>query len=234
VAEWVATRLLDRIARGELVPGERLPGERQLAEQLNVSRVSVRAALQTLKTQGFLMAVQGGGTRVVSSAGAMDGALIEMVRVKRDNLCDLVEIRMALESWATRRAAERATPDQVETIRRSLVAMTAPKREGHAAAQEVDFHMAVAQASGSPVYLHLMATIRDILGHMLEAQHTEPFAEGSEALLVEHHQAIFDAIARRDPDGAAAAVAAHLGWVLDHYQKMRLPEERSDAARPLT
>nr|WP_282189092.1 FCD domain-containing protein [Azospirillum sp. SYSU D00513] len=157
-----------------------------------------------------------------------------MVRVKHANLCDLVEIRMALESWAARRAAERATPEQVDTIGRIIASMGASMGKGagqaavhppaHSADDEMDFHLAVAQAAGSPVYLHLLATIRDILGHLLEAHHTEPFTEGSEALLVDHHRAIYDAIAKRDPDAAAAAVTAHLGWVLDRYHRMRLPE----------
>lgn len=231
ISEWVAQQLLDRIARGELVPGERLPGERQLAEQLHVSRVSVRAALQKLKTQGFLTAVQGGGTRVVSSAGVMDSALTEMVRVKHANLCDLVEIRQALESWAARRAAERATPQQIEAIGRILAAMGEPPRDGKHAVDDMDFHLAVAQATGSPVYLHLLSTIRDILGHMVEYHHTEPFAVGSEALMLDHHRAIYEAIAHRDADAAGAAAAAHLGWVLDRYNEIRGRTDAEDTPR---
>ncbi len=223
ISEWVAQQLLDRISRGELVPGQRLPGERQLAEQLHVSRVSVRAALQTLKTQGFLTAVQGGGTRVVSSAGVMDGALTAMVRGKHDNLCDLVEIRMALEGWAARRAAQHATPEQIANIGRILAAMTQTSGDGNRAADDMDFHLSVAQASGSPVYLHLLATIREILGNMVELNHTEPYMENHEALMIEHHRAIYEAIANRDADSAAAAVTAHLGWVLARYHAMNTP-----------
>lgn len=230
ISEWVAERILERIARGELVPGERLPGERQLAEQLHVSRVSVRAALQKLKTQGFLTAVQGGGTRVVSSAGAMDGALTEMVRVKHGNLCDLVEIRQALESWAARRATERATQEQIDHIGRVLAAMGETGRDGKQAADDMDFHLAVAQAAGSPVYLHLLATIRDILGQMMEYHHTEPFALGKEALMIDHHRAIYEAIKRRDANAAATAAADHLGWVLDRYND--LSRKAEDLSHP--
>ncbi|MCR6631522.1 MAG: winged helix-turn-helix domain-containing protein [Magnetospirillum sp.] len=59
ISDRVADSLLARIASGEWTPGQRLPGERQLAEDMGVSRVSVRAALQSLKTQGFVDAVQG-------------------------------------------------------------------------------------------------------------------------------------------------------------------------------
>jgi DNA-binding FadR family transcriptional regulator len=237
VSDRVATQLLDRIARGELVPGQRLPGERTLAEQLKVSRVSVRAALQRLKTQGFLMAVQGGGTRVVSSAGAMDDALTEMVRFKLDNVLDLLDIRMALESWAARRAAERARPQDLATMRRTLDAMEPqPQSSRRVAESDIDFHMALAQAAGSPVYMHIFSTIRDILQHMVTFHHSNLFAAGQEALMLDQHRLIFAAIEARDPDRAAAAVTVHLGWVLERYQAigLTLPESSPDRFSPVS
>ncbi|MGQ9365942.1 FadR/GntR family transcriptional regulator [Azospirillum sp. A39] len=218
VSDWVAERVLERIGRGELEPGQRLPGERQLAEQLNVSRVSVRAALQSLKTQGFLTAVQGGGTRVVSSAGTMDAALTAMVRVKLENLYDLVEIRMALETWAARRAAERATTDQLAAIGGIVEAMGEPGRDR--TADDIDFHVAIGRAAGSPVYLHILATIREILGQMVEFHHSPLFAVDREDAMLGHHRAIYEALSRRAPDDAADAIRTHLLWVLDRYRQI--------------
>lgn len=217
ISDWVAERILDRIGKGELEPGQRLPGERQLAEQLNVSRVSVRAALQKLKTQGFLMAVQGGGTRVVSSAGGMDGALTEMVRVQLDNLYDLVEIRIQLETWAARRAAERGTPEQIAAIGNIVSSMARPG--GNRSADDMDFHLAIGRAAGSPVYLHVLSTIRDTLGQMVDFHHSPAFAVDEERMY-QHHVAIHDAVARRQPDEAAEAMREHLAWVLRRYQEM--------------
>lgn len=232
ISDWVAEQLLDRIGRGELVPGQRLPGERQLAEQLHVSRVSVRAALQKLKTQGFLTAVQGGGTRVVSSAGVMDGALTEMVRAKLDNLYDLLELRIAMESWAARRAAERATPEQIDAISRVVDAMAQPGRNH--GRDDMDFHLAIAQAAASPVYLHILATVRDILSHMVEFHHSPPFIEGQEALMLQHHRAIRDAIANRQGQAAAEAMKTHLRWVLVRYQQLSQGGNESPLAKAVS
>lgn len=231
VADRVATALLDRIARGALTPGQRLPGERQLAEQMAVSRVSVRSALQRLKTQGFLVSVQGGGTRVVSSAAAMDDALTAMVRTKLDNLHDLAEIRVALETWAARRAAERATADQIAEIRARLDAMALASRRPPGtgaqtgaedlpdkAMEDVQFHLAIGKAADSPVYMHVLSVIRDILMQMLAFHRYELFlTEADDERVLEHHRRIYDAIAAHDPDAAAAAMQRHLTWVLDHY-----------------
>ncbi|HET8729021.1 MAG TPA: FCD domain-containing protein [Alphaproteobacteria bacterium] len=228
VADRVTAEILDMIARGDLTPGERLPGERQLAERMGVSRVSVRAALQRLKAQGFLASVQGGGTRVVSSAAAMDGALTALVRSKLDNLHDLAEIRVTLESWAARRAAERATPGQVAEIAARLDAMAAagPRQavaggtQPDKALEDVAFHFAIGKAAGSPVYTHILSVIRDILTQMLEFHRYELFlAEDDDRTVLEHHRAIYQAIAARDAPGADAAMRRHLEWVLRHYDE---------------
>lgn len=222
VSDWVAEQLLERISRGDLVPGQRLPGERQMAEQLGVSRVSVRAALQRLKTQGFLTAVQGGGTRVVSSAGAMDGALCTMVRSTLDNLYDLAAIRMALETWAARRAAERATPQQLAELKSVLETLASTNDPHKQANDDMDFHIQIARAACSPVYLHIFSTIRDILDSMVDVDDAaKPFVDGQRDLILTQHRAIYEGIASRDPDAAAAAVANHLGWVIDRYHEVR-------------
>jgi GntR family transcriptional repressor for pyruvate dehydrogenase complex len=225
VSDRVAAKLMDMIARGELTPGQRLPGERQLAEQMQVSRVSVRAALQQLKTQGFLSAVQGGGTRVLSTAGDMDPALSEMIRVKFDNLYDLAEIRVILESWAARRAALHATPEQVAEIARTITAMAQPTRGRLRAADDVDFHVAIGKAAGSPVYMHILSVIRDTLTQMLEFHRNELFDRSEDKAVLAQHRAIHRAIDRHDPDAAATAMTAHLSWVLEHYQAARLRRE---------
>jgi len=83
VSERVAQEIMSLIAAGTLTPGERLPGERQLAEMMNVSRVSVRTALQDLKSQGFIVSVQGGGTRVAASLCPFRGAGRAWPRLRR-------------------------------------------------------------------------------------------------------------------------------------------------------
>ena len=64
ISDRLAVRLLMLIASRRLQPGSRLPPERHIAEALSVSRVSVRAALDRLKIEGYLQSVQGSGTRV--------------------------------------------------------------------------------------------------------------------------------------------------------------------------
>ena len=218
VSDAVAARLLRQLATGDLKPGDWLPGERQLATTLGVSRVSVRAALQQLKTQGFLTAVQGGGTRVSSDSGGASPALAELVRTDRGGMGDLVELRALLETWAAERAARESGPQDRADLAALVEAMEAAP-ESARAALDVEFHLAIAKASGSLVYRHLLQLIRGTLEEMLAFHRHELFGTPSDdAAVLAQHRAILRAIDAGDGPGARAAMQAHLDWVRGHYR----------------
>jgi GntR family transcriptional repressor for pyruvate dehydrogenase complex len=218
VTDRVVAEILRLIAAGDIVPGDNLPAERKLAEMLGVSRVSVRAALQTLKAQGFLTAVQGGGTRVVSSAAEPDPALAELVKLDRSNMRDLMDLRCEIEVWAARRAARHASEASLSELRAAFGDCEAGGADK--AAADVAFHMAVAKASDSPVYRHVLGVIRGTLAEMLTYHRTELFgAPEDDATVVAHHRAIVEAIESRDEDRAAEAMRRHLVWAREHYTR---------------
>ena len=231
VADRIANELLRLITSGELAPGERLPGERQLADMMGVSRVSIRAALQQLKAQGFVTAVQGGGTRITAAADQLDSALARLVRSNRNNLHDLAEIRSKLEVWAARRAAERATPEQRTEIDRAFVTMTAAGRPSRFKAEDdLNFHLAIAKASGSAVYLHLMSVLGDILEQMLAFHRYSLYATpADDQRFTQQHRAIWSAIKARDGDAAADAMQDHLTTVLSRYEEHDTPSQDAEA-----
>jgi len=218
ISDRAQAAILKMIASGEVGPGESLPAERKLASDLNVSRVSIRAALQSLKAQGFLRSVQGGGTRVVSGGASPDPALAELVRLDRSNLRDLMDLRCEIEVWAARRAAENATDESIADLRKVMRSM-GPDCPDKAAA-DVAFHVAIAKASDSAVYRHLLGVVRGTLTEMLTFHRTELFAtEEDDRTVMAHHEAIFSAISNRNPDEAAEAMRRHLVWARDHYSE---------------
>lgn len=234
VSDRVATELLKLIADGRLTPGERLPGERQLATMMGVSRVSIRAALQLLKERGLLSAVQGGGTRLLAAAQDFDPDLGQHLRIDADNLDDLISIRAVLETWAARRAAERATPEQIAELEEAQREMaehsSTPGRGGQ---EDIRFHEALAQASGSKVYQHLAIRLRDTLEAALGYQRSTLVRTPDEAQTVaRQHGAVVAAIRDRDSSGAAAAMQAHLNYLRERHQGAtgRLAASPSQAA----
>lgn len=222
LSDRVAARIMALIADGNISPGERLPGERQLAEKMGVSRVSVRAALQNLKAQGFLEAVQGGGTRVLAAAGDMTSPLGQLAEVQEQNLHDLAEIRALLEVWAAKRAARHATDDQITELGQALEKQKNSSSTKEKMSQEFNFHYLVGKSSGSAVYMHIMDVIRDIIGTSLEFHQYDLFQEPADAgVAVSHHKEVFEAISSRNATGAEEAMRSHLSWVLDSYENER-------------
>jgi len=216
LGDRVAAEVLRLIAAGEVPPGERLPSERRLAEMLEVSRVSVRAGLQKLKAQGLLSAVRGGGTRVAEPISTGDPALAALAQIDRGSLTDLLEIRTLLEGWAVRRAAASASDEDIALIREQFARMEDPSEDK--AQADVDFHMAIAKASQSTVYRHLLGVIRSTLMEMLHYHRFELFGQPEDdATVMEQHRTIMEAIATRDPELAEQRMKAHLDWVRGHY-----------------
>lgn len=220
VSDRVATELLKLIADGRLTPGERLPGERQLATMMGVSRVSIRAALQLLKEQGLLSAVQGGGTRLLATARDLDPDLSQLLRIDAESLDDLIAIRAILETWAARRAAERASPQQIAELEDAHREMAQQAASGQRKAQDdIRFHQAIARASGSKVYQHLVGRLRDTLEATLAYQRSELLrSPEEEQAVLRQHAAIVAAIRERDPAAAAAAAQAHLNFLRERHQ----------------
>jgi GntR family transcriptional regulator, transcriptional repressor for pyruvate dehydrogenase complex len=199
-----------------------LPGERQLAEKMGVSRVSVRAALQNLKAQGFLEAVQGGGTRVIAAASGLTSPLGQLARVQEQNLHDLAEIRALLEVWAAKRAALRASDEQIKELGLALERQKASSTTKEKVSREFNFHYLVGKSSSSAVYMHIMDVIRDIIATSLEFHHYDLFQEPVDSgVAIAQHRDVYEAIKERNAQGAEEAMRSHLSWVLDSYENER-------------
>ena len=105
VLQWIEKQLSD----GDLALGGRLPGERAMAEQLQVSRTSVREAVRILEAMGVVRAGVGSGkdagTVVIAEPGSALGSTLRLhVATRHLPVADIVETRVLLESWAAERA----------------------------------------------------------------------------------------------------------------------------------
>ena len=92
----------------------------------------------------------------------------------------------------------------------------------HKIENDVRFHLAIAKAARSGIYLHIVAVIRGVLREMVDYHRYElfPTREDDRAILAQH-RAIVDGIKALDPKAAESAMNAHLGWVLERYAKQR-------------
>ena len=117
LAQQTADSLYARIVNGGAWgPGDRLPNENDLAEQLGVSRGTLREAIRLLTAQGILTAQKGRGTFVAENASLPGRFDLENLPVERSRLADLFEARLLLEPELAALACRRASREELARI----------------------------------------------------------------------------------------------------------------------
>jgi DNA-binding FadR family transcriptional regulator len=217
VADRMVVVLRERIAEGQFPVGSRLPSERDLAEQLGVSRTSIRHALQALEGQGVLETRGRSGTYVrAPSPGQVSDALMQVFGWSANPLTirDLLEVRGMLEVDLAGFAAERRTRDDLRAITRTLADSAITLSDTSDAAlhawcvADVDFHAAVAGASHNPLVSIIFGALHDVyLEQRMRTVGAHPETRERSFYL---HQAIFDCIVAGNAPGARAAMRSHL------------------------
>ena len=225
ISESISSQLEDLILEGVLKPGEKLPAERELAEQMEVSRPSLREAIVVLEARGLLESKRGGGTSVCSIVNpTMVDPLIELMKKREDAKFDVLEMRRILEVAAAGYAAERRTDADLDSIKKRF-----DELNDAYAAQEADsireveadvaFHLASADASHNMALMHVMRSMIDLLRTdiSLNIHRLRQREEDHEPLRAQHSR-IFEAIVDGDADKARYVANCHLDFV---EQKLR-------------
>jgi GntR family transcriptional repressor for pyruvate dehydrogenase complex len=218
--EKISTKIVEQIksliAKGELKPGDTLPPERELMALLNVSRASLREALNTLATMGFLEITQRHRTIVKSlAAGRITEPIHYLIKEDMKTVFELIEVRKAIETWSAYHAAKRATADDIASLERSLHAMRI-KLEQHLSIVEEDanFHVAISEATHNKIQTHLMFSIYDILKESL-GKYLERIDMND---VHAQHCEVVAAIKKKDSDLASRTMREHLNYVLSNVK----------------
>ncbi|GLW10791.1 GntR family transcriptional regulator [Microtetraspora sp. NBRC 13810] len=210
--EDVLAEIERRIVADGLTPGDRLPGERRLAEQLQVSRSSVREALRVLETLGVVSSQAGRGPDAGAVLTSRPGdALTDLLRLHLGlsslSMREVVETRMMIEQWSAGRAAGHATAEHLALLRAALANMERSGSVEEFVRHDAGFHLAIAEMSGNRLQAATMRALRAAVeGYAVEAVTR---LGGTERLMAEH-RAIYDAIAAGDREAAVTATTRHL------------------------
>lgn len=236
LSDVILGHLEQMIVEGSMKPGQRLPPERELAVQFEVSRPSVREALQKLEAKGLIFRRQGGGNYVTDNLGASyTEPLFELLGKHPDAQQDLLEFRHALEGIAAFHAAQRATEADREIIARRfdnwLTCHHARDRHQEARA-DTEFHLSIAEAAHNLALLHTMRTLFALMQHnMLERMAALYTDDALRLKVLEQHIRLKDAVLARDSIRARNAAHAHLAYVGEMTELKSRVESRHDRAR---
>lgn len=202
---------LRRLASGELQPGSRIPTEVELCEQYSMSRSAVRDGMQTLAGKGMITSQQGRGTEVAPRENwqMLDPEFLTF-RLGDDRFHYLFELREFLEPLIARLAAERATDDDLRSLRRTLRRQQDATDDDDAQAfaeHDLAFHQGIAIASQNPLLVAVYEAITSLGRELRVASVDVPGAMGR---AVEWHTTVLDQIAGHDPDQAAVMMTEHM------------------------
>ncbi|WP_029354150.1 FCD domain-containing protein [Bosea sp. 117] len=233
LAETIAEHIERMILEGVLRPGEKLAGERDLAERLEVSRPSLRDAIQLLEMRGLLVTSRD-GTRVTQFLSPLTDPLAGLLQSNERVTADYFEYREAVEAKAAGLAAVRATEPERAAIRECLTEMERAHASGDLtkeAQSDIELHRLIYEASHNLVILHVMRAFSDMLRRDIFFSRTSLFAsdEFRDALLAQH-TAIGVAIVEGKSAEAEEATRAHLRYTMDAVEAFRRDEERIDLA----
>lgn len=229
ISEEIADQIEFYIKETILKPHEKLPSERELAKMFEVSRSSVREALNILETRGLIESIQGDGTFVKSvSEDILKG--IDSLLVKDPRLTwELMEIRKTLEVWAVEMAALNADEEAKKTLSEAYFELEKISNKSNVGEYEdAEFHLSVIRASKNTVLYHMMMSIFNLLKDTVKVGReyvTKVKGLTKRELLLEH-KAVLDAIAKNDLVLAKQSMSKHLSFInqdfknyLDNFKK---------------
>ncbi|NMR30648.1 FadR/GntR family transcriptional regulator [Crystallibacter degradans] len=220
------------IAEGRILIGQRLPAERTIADQLRVSRTSVREAIRVLEAMGMVRSGVGSGpeagTLLIADPSAPFTAAMRLhFATSHLPVDDIVQTRTLLESWAVEHA-DSSSPF-LKSAALLLDAMDEPGLETECFLQlDAEFHVALSQAAGNVLISTMMGALRDSIEHYtLDMIGNLPDWSAMAMRLRAEHRQIYDVVLSGDPVEASALVAAHIEG---YYREAGFPSYQKSAA----
>lgn len=257
VSEKVAQQLQRMINQTNLNIGDRLPSERQLCEQFQVSRSSLREAIQQLNAQGILESRIGDGTYIkqlphLSSQNSIintENSLVlhpiipvelfsDLIHQDSSYRFDVQEARLILESGTAYYAAERATEQDKAKIRYYYEQISHYQSLGdneQAAIQDANFHLAIAEASHNLVLIQMMKELFDLLQFNILLGRRKVYTEPTRFdQLHQQHFDVMTAIEQKNAIQARNHVCHHIEFVIQQVRSIDEAEARRKRAYRLT
>jgi DNA-binding FadR family transcriptional regulator len=207
LAERAAAQIMDMILiEQRFQTGDKLPNEMELAQELGISRVTLREAVRILCTRGLVEIHRGRGTYVVSSDPTLfSDAGHDLLDGTGASIRDLLEIRLMVEPMAAYYAARRATDaqiDEIDALRLKIEELAAQGRPF--LREEQAFHNAIATASRNS----LMKQLMPIINKSIFADIT--YFKESVTYSLQDHREIAHYIRARNAEGARTVMRMHI------------------------
>lgn len=215
--DQLAEKIASMITAGLIAENEQLPSERDLAETFNVSRETVRGALQLLHDYQYVEISHGARTRALNVSHLTD-TVTDALQIDTYDAVTVAEARKVIEIAILRAAANNISAKDLQRLEKLIVAQEKMLAEDDAVGFHIsdkEFHGIIYAAGGNPL---LAKMADDVYSYALESRHTAMQEENAIQRSVNEHKSVYRALASHDADAAERAVKEHL----DSIQKSTL------------
>lgn len=222
LAEQISEQLVEYIVQRDLKPGERIGTEMELVETTGVSRSTVREAIKILVSRNILEVRQGSGTYVSDLKGVAEDPLgLSLIHDKFKLTWDLLDFRMMIEPQIAYLAAVNITSEQLAELeylcdRADVLAAENKDR----LAEDVRFHICVAEASGNLVAPNLIPIIQKAVELFVHYTGREKAPE-----TVARHRDVLEGLKRHDPEWAKDMMSMHLTFNRQELRRVAMERE---------
>lgn len=219
LSDRLTLNMLNLIANGSLPSGGRLPPERKIAASIKASRVSVRSALDRLKSEGFLTSVQGAGTQLTDRLELLSG----ISAASHSNMAELAEFISFFDDLVLGRAMSMADPLDIGRAFADL--MIRPVGTISDAFAEFEFRLRLAQLSGSAIFVSVVNVLKRGLLSFFDRSMAEPLSSDELIRFGQTEAELMGAILRSDAAEAGGLMRRRHQMLRDH--RLRLPRDPS-------
>jgi GntR family transcriptional repressor for pyruvate dehydrogenase complex len=187
-----------------------------LSEKFEVTRSTIREAIQKLEFYGLLKSIPQSGTFVANiGVVAMNGMIDDILRLEDPDFKSLVETRILLELKTSRLAALRRTEEDLVVMKETLDAYAAKVENDEDTVQEdLLFHLAIAKASGNIIINTFMLIITPEIITNFEKYHVCDKASAHSE--IEEHRLIYEAIKDQNPQLAKQRMKEHFNLLYQY------------------
>lgn len=193
--EDVVSQLRNILLEGEVPPGARIP-ERDLCTRLQISRTPLREALKVLAAEGLVLLLPNRGARAA--------------KLTSKDVHDLFEVCQGLEALAGELACERISDKAIDAVAKAHAEMVKHYKDKNLQQYYVCnrmIHEAIVNAAANPA---LSSLYESVTARIRRARYVTPMTPPRWAVAVQEHDAILNALQRRDGIGLAHILRAHL------------------------
>jgi GntR family transcriptional repressor for pyruvate dehydrogenase complex len=218
ISDKIVEQIIALIERGDLKPGQRLPPERELCLRFGIGRSSLREALRCLAIVGVLNVRVGEGTSIAEDGGKFLVKILQWRLItEQHDLENLMEVRIALEGVAAASVARNGSEEEIDELQAMTEKMSACLNDRKRFSKlDLEFHLALSKASGSPLLLDMISTIREQVAVGLARVLTPANALPR---VLEEHRRIVQKIRKHDSKGAREAIRTHLENSIERYRQ---------------